>query len=129
LARGTSSSSSGRRSGRSEDEALALAVQLILEGDPEGALQLLSQHYGVPEPRLRVGLPSRCRRALGCYVARERTIYVRSRSEYRDPFVILHEYYHHLRWRMGRHRGTEKHADRYALRALEAWRRLFGGEA
>ena len=119
-ARGTGSSYSSS----SEEQALARAVQLIILGRAEEALEELSTYYGVPPPRLRVGLPKRCLRALGCYVPRERTIYVRSSEEYRDPFVVLHEFYHHLRWRMGRHRGTEKHADRFAARALEAWRRL-----
>ena len=110
-----------------EEEVLAEAVRLILEGRPEEALELLSRHYGVRPPRLRVGLPKGCRRALGCYVPSRRTIYVRSSSEYMDPFVVLHEFYHHLRSRLGRHRGTEKGADGFALRAIEAYRRRIGG--
>ncbi|MEB2837380.1 MAG: hypothetical protein GSR80_000480 [Desulfurococcales archaeon] len=98
----------------------ARAARLVLEGRAEEALRLLASYYGVPVPALRVGLPRRCRRALGCYVASRRTIYVRSSAEYRDPLVVLHEFYHHLRSRLGRHRGTERHADEYALEALRA---------
>ena len=110
-----------------EEEALARAVQLILDGRAEEALELLSKHYKVRPPKLRIGLPKGCKRALGCYVARTRTIHLRSSSEYMNPFIVLHEFYHHIRFRIGRHRGTEKGADRFALRAIEAWRRLLGG--
>ncbi len=116
-----------------DDEKIvrARAVALILAGRPEEALDLLSRYYGVEAPRLRVGLPAGCRgRALGCYVAREKTIYVRSRREYMDPFVVLHEYYHHLRTRYGRHRGTEKHANRYAADSIHYYRvYCLGGDA
>lgn len=104
-----------------EEETLAKAVQLILESRPEEALQLLSQHYRIPSPRLKIGLPKRCKKALGCYTPRDKTIHLRSRNEYNNPLVILHEYYHHLRYRHGKHRGTEKHADQYAQKAIKAW--------
>ncbi|MCE4624590.1 MAG: hypothetical protein F7C35_01825 [Desulfurococcales archaeon] len=111
----------------SEEEILAWAVQLILDGRTEEALELLSRQYNVKPPKLRIGLPKGCKKALGCYVARTRTIHLRSSTEYMNPFVVLHEFYHHIRFRIGRHRGTEKGADRFALRAIEAWKRLFGG--
>jgi len=106
-----------------EEETLALAVRLVLECRPEEAVEVVSRYYGLRPPRVRVGLPKRCRRALGCYVPGERTIYLRSSREYCDPFVVLHELYHHLRHRLGRHRGTEKHADRFALKAIEAYQK------
>ncbi|MEB3851508.1 MAG: hypothetical protein LRS49_02850 [Desulfurococcales archaeon] len=101
----------------------ARAAALILEGRVEEAVAELARYYGVPAPRVRVGLPRGCRRALGCYVPARRTIYLRSSSEYRDPFVVLHEFYHHLRSLLGRHRGTERHADRYAAESIEALER------
>ena len=110
-----------------EEAVLARAVHLILEGKPEEALLILSKHYGIPPPRLEVGLPKRCLHALGCYVPSRRTIYVRSSAEYRDPFIILHEYYHHLRWRRGKHRGTEKYADQYAIRAIKIYNNIVTG--
>ena len=105
--------------GGGEECLLARAVRLIEEGRVEEALEELSGYYGVPPPRVRVGLPKRCRNALGCYVASKKTIYLRSSEEYRDPFVVLHEFYHHIRWRLGSHRGTERHADQYALKAIQ----------
>jgi hypothetical protein len=106
-----------------EECALARAVRLIAEGRAEEAIEELSRFYNVPPPRMRVGLPRRCRRALGCYVAARRTIYLRSSDEYVNPFVVLHEFYHHIRSVLGKHRGTERHADAFALRAIEAARR------
>ncbi len=103
-----------------EECVMARAVRLVVSGEPEKALTLLSRYYGIPTPHLKVGLPRRCRKALGCYVASKRTIHVRSSSEYADPFVILHEFYHHLRSVLGMHRGTERYADQYAMRAIRA---------
>ena len=39
-----------------------------------------------------------------------------------DPFTILHEFYHHLRYFGGEHRGTEKHADRFAIEFIKSYR-------
>ncbi len=102
----------------SEEEIRAKAVKLILDGEPEKALQLLSDYYEVQTPKLRVGLPKRYTGVLGCYVASEQTIYVKTSDQYHDPFIILHEYYHHLRTFMGKHRGTEKNANIYALESI-----------
>ncbi len=101
-----------------EDDVLVRAVSLILDGKAEQAVRLLSDFYGVKPPVIRIGLPRRCSKALGCYVVSKNTIYLRSSREYMDPFVILHEFYHHIRSRLGKHRGTEKHADAFAIRAI-----------
>ena len=91
-------------------------VQLIsTDKRPEEALDLLSSHYRVDRPLLRIGLPKGEKRALGCYVHRERTIYISSREYLYDPYVLIHEFYHHLRNVGGKHRGTEKHARDFAL--------------
>lgn len=105
---------------REEDCLLARAARMIVEGRAEEAVEMLSRFYGVLPPRLKVGLPKRCRNALGCYTPHNQTIHLRSSREYRDPFVVLHEFYHHLRWRMGSHRGTERHAGEFAARAVTA---------
>ena len=110
----------------SEEEVRAKAVKLILDGEPEKALQLLSDYYGVRTPKLRVGLPKRYTGVLGCYVASEQTIYVKSSDQYHDPFIILHEYYHHLRTFMGKHRGTEKNANKYALESIRYYLLIYG---
>ncbi len=105
----------------------ALAVKYILEGRTEEALNLLSRHYGIPTPKLRIGLPKKCRSAYGCYVAKQKTIYLRSSEEYKSPFVVLHEYYHHLRSIHGKHRGTEKNADLYAADSIRFYKILLQG--
>ena len=94
-------------------------VQLIsIEKRPEDALELLSQHYRVEMPALRIGLPRGEKRALGCYVHREKTIYISSQDYLYDPYVLIHEFYHHLRNVGGKHRGTERHAKEFALSFL-----------
>jgi len=35
----------------------ALIVQLILNGKVEEAIKLLSEHYEVPTPKLKIGMP------------------------------------------------------------------------
>ena len=94
-------------------------VQLIsVARRPEEALDLLSEYYGVERPCLRMGLPSGEKRALGCYVHRDKTIYISSQEYLYDPYVLIHEFYHHLRHVGGKHRGTEKHARDFALAFL-----------
>jgi hypothetical protein len=97
-------------------------VQLILNGKIEKALELLANHYGVSVPRVRVGLPKRRRsKVLGCYSAADRTIYVLDSERLKDPFLVLHEFYHHLRTGMDkRHRGTEKLASKFARQFIDA---------
>jgi len=94
-------------------------VQLIaIARRPEEALDLLSEHYRVERPLLRMGLPSGEKKALGCYVHRDKTIYISSQEYLYDPYVIIHEFYHHLRHVGGKHRGTERHARDFALAFL-----------
>ncbi len=99
-----------------ENEFQDTVVRLIaVDKKPEDALELLSTHYRVQKPLLRIGLPKGEKRALGCYSQREKTIYI-SREEYLyDAYVLIHEFYHHLRHVGGKHRGTERHARDFAL--------------
>jgi hypothetical protein len=41
-----------------------------------------------------------------------------------NPFVIIHEFYHHLRSKAvdKMHRGTEKNADKFAIEFIEAYK-------
>ncbi|MCD6196054.1 MAG: hypothetical protein J7J82_04635 [Staphylothermus sp.] len=104
--------------GHGEKLVRAIAVKYILDGEAEKAIRLLSRFYGVVEPKIKIGLPRKYKNALGCYDPKKRIIYLKSSAQYKDPFVILHEFYHHLRSTTGKHRGTEKNADRYALDSL-----------
>jgi len=99
----------------------AKIVQLILKKETDEAIKALSQHYSVRVPSLKVGMPKKYGRKAGCYVSQTRTIHVMSREKLEDPFVVLHEFYHHLRTHGGEHRGTERHADRFAKEFIEAF--------
>ncbi len=105
------------------DEQLfkARVVQLILEKRVEEALEALSQHCKVVAPRLKVGMPKRSSGKAGCYVSATKTIHVASIERLYDPFVILHEFYHHLRTQGGKHRGTEKHANKFTQEYITAY--------
>jgi hypothetical protein len=97
-------------------------VRLILSKKPEDALKALSQYYNVITPELKVGMPKGHRKNVGCYVAKKRTIYVSNLNELHNPYVIIHEFYHHLRTYNMKHRGTEKHAERFAKDYIEAYK-------
>ena len=56
------------------------------------------------------------------YSANRKEILAAKREYLYDPFTILHEFYHHLRYFGGEHRGTEKHADRFAVEFIQAYR-------
>lgn len=109
-----------------EQRFRATIVWLILNGKAEEALEILARKYGVRVPIVKVGLPKRDKRkALGCYNGRKRTIFVLNSDTLRNPFVILHEFYHHLRTGGdARHRGTEKYANVFANEFLEAYRSM-----
>ena len=108
------------------DEQLfkARVVQLILRKEVGEALEALSQHHRVGVPRLKVGMPKRSGGKAGCYVTGTKTIHVASSEKLCDPFVILHEFYHHLRTQGGKHRGTEKHANRFAEEYIAAYQNV-----
>jgi hypothetical protein len=102
----------------------AYMVWLIASGKPEKAIEHLAKHYKVNEPTLKVGLPRKHKiTAAGCYTAKDQTISVLNSDILINPFVILHEFYHHLRSKaVDRvHRGTEGNADKFALDYLQAY--------
>lgn len=104
-------------------------VHLILSKNPEGALEALSQSYNVITPGLKVGMPKGHRKNVGCYVAKERTIYVSNMNQLNNPYVILHEFYHHLRTHNIKHRGTEKYAERFAKDYVETYKKASAQES
>ena len=96
-------------------------VWLILNKDVEQALVLLAKYYNVTVPELKVGLPKGHRKGVyGVYTAKKQTISVLNSDTFGNPFVILHEFYHHLRSKSvdKQHRGTEKNADKFAAAFL-----------
>ena len=106
----------------SENLFKAKIVQLILMKEPIEAIEALSHHYCVDVPRLKVGMPKKYSKKVGCYVAKTKTIHVMNQEKLEEPFVILHEFYHHLRTQDGKHRGTEKHANKFAEEFIEAFK-------
>ena len=99
----------------------AKIVYLILSKDTHDALKLLSSHYDVMEPKLKVGMPKRYSRNPACYVHKNRTIHVSRREILHHPRIILHEFYHHLRSVKNAHGGIENYADGFAKNYLEAY--------
>lgn len=108
-----------------EDRFKALIVWLILNGKTEKALELLAKYYKVDVPKLSVGLPKgRKRKALGCYSTKSKTIFVLNSETLKQPFVIIHEFYHHLRTNVNtKHKGTEKYADKFAEEYIKAYKK------
>jgi len=106
-----------------EQRFRAAIVWLILNGKAEKALEILAQKHGVEAPIVDVGLPKGNKgKALGCYSAKKRKISVWNSDTLKDPFVILHEFYHHLRTTSDtKHRGNEKYADAFARNYLAAY--------
>jgi hypothetical protein len=58
------------------------------------------------------------------YSVRRREIFAAKREYFYNPFVMVHEFYHHLRSISGKHRGTERQADEFALSFIGAYNRV-----
>ena len=100
-------------------------VSLVINCKTEEALALLAKTYNVKTPNLKVGLPKGHKTvAYGCYTAKTQTISLLNSDMLNNPFVILHEFYHHLRSKGvdKMHRGTEKNADKFAMEFIEAYK-------
>jgi len=101
----------------------ARIVAMILDTKTEAALQMLCDRYRVSVPKLRVGvIEGRTKGVAAVYSLGRREILAARRQYLYDPFVMIHEFYHHLRSISGKHRGTEKQADKFALEFIEAFR-------
>ena len=103
----------------------ASVVAMILDSRTEEALDLLSKWYRIERPRLGVGVvEGRTKGVAAVYSLRRKEILAAKREYLYNPFVMIHEFYHHLRSRSGRHRGTEKEADRFAIDFIKTYQRL-----
>jgi hypothetical protein len=102
----------------------AIVVLLIANGQTEKALEKLAERYSVEVPKLRVGLPKKHKKkTLGCYDLRSKTISVLNSDILKEPFTILHEFYHHVRTGLDvKHRGTEKYANEFAMDYIQAYK-------
>jgi hypothetical protein len=104
----------------------AKIVHLIIGQKTEEALELLSRYHHVPTPKLKVGMPKGDVKHQGCYIVRNETIYVANMDNLYNPYIVLHEFYHHLRTKGAIHRGTEKNADKFAKDYIATYYRFFG---
>ncbi|MFA5363949.1 MAG: hypothetical protein WC325_02065 [Candidatus Bathyarchaeia archaeon] len=102
----------------------AKIVHLILSKDTEQALEQLSDHYHVVVPKLKVGMPKRYSKNPACYSGKTQVIHVSNMEILYHPFVILHEFYHHLRNVSDAHGGIEKYANSFAQDYLQAYRKI-----
>ena len=102
----------------------ATVVALILDTKTEEAIGVLSRWYRVSRPRLGVGVMEGKTKGVAAVYSQNRKEILAARREFMyDPFVMVHEFYHHLRSVSGKHRGTEKQADRFALEFIRAYGR------
>jgi hypothetical protein len=108
--------------GSGETGFRAAVVAAILDSRTEEAIGMLCEHYRVSVPRLRVGvLEGRTKGVAAVYSVERKEILAARREYLYDPFTIVHEFYHHLRSVGGKHRGTEKRADRFAADFIAAY--------
>jgi hypothetical protein len=105
----------------------AKIVQMILNRRTEEALCKLSKFYNYTPPEIVVGTIKGKRRSVyAVYVQKESKIYAINSDIFYNPFVVLHEFYHHIRTRGGVHRGSEKYANMYAKGFVDAYKKIAG---
>lgn len=108
-----------------DDMTKAKIVALILDKKTEMALDVLSKLYRVDTPEIVVGTIKKKRRTVyAVYVVQEKKIYAVNSDIFYNPFIVLHEYYHHIRSKGGSHRGSEKNANMYAQDFIDSYMRI-----
>src|SRR5919112_3578605 len=108
-----------------DDITKAKVVHMILNRKTEEALQNLSEFYNVTVPRIVVGtIKGKRRTVYAVYVQKESRIHVINSDIVYNPFIVLHEFYHHIRTRAGVHRGSEKHANMYAKSFIDSYKKI-----
>src|ERR687897_551636 len=107
-----------------DDITKAKIVHIILNRNTEEALQKLSKLYNVTPPEIVVGtIKGKRKTVYAVYVQKESKIYATNSDVFYNPFIVLHEYYHHIRTKGGIHRGSEKNANLYAKTFIDAYNR------
>jgi hypothetical protein len=108
-----------------DDLTKAKIVSMILNKKTEAALQHLSKFYGRTPPEIVVGTVKGKRKTVyAVYVQKESKIYAINSDVFYNPFVVLHEFYHHIRTKGAIHRGSEKNANMYARSFIDAYNRI-----
>src|ERR687896_654773 len=110
-----------------DDLTKAKIVYMILNKKTEEALQHLSKLYNVTPPVIVVGTVKGKRKTVyAVYVQNESKIYAINSDVFYNPFVVLHEFYHHIRTKGGIHRGSEKNANMFATDFIDAYKKIAG---
>jgi len=108
-----------------DDITKANVVNMILNKKTEEALKNLSQFYKVIPPEITVGtIKGKRKTVYAVYVQRESKIYCINSDVFYNPFIILHEFYHHIRTKGGIHKGSEKYAKTYATSFIESYKKI-----
>jgi len=108
-----------------DDYFMAKIVQMILNKRTEEALLALSKYYEIRAPDIVVGtIKGKRKTVYAVYVHKESRIYCLNSDVYYNPFIIMHEFYHHLRMVAGIHRGSEKHANQYAREFILSYNKI-----
>jgi hypothetical protein len=98
----------------------SMVIRMIINGDTDDALKFMSTFYHIDPPKSVIGLPrNKCFKAYACYVPSKHTIYFRDAESFRNPYIVLHEFYHVIRSAVGKHKGTEKYADEFAKKFIQ----------
>ena len=98
---------------------------MIVSKKTEEAIEKLSKFYNIDPPEIVVGtIKGKRRTVYAVYVQKQSKIYTTNSDTFYNPFIILHEFYHHLRTKAGIHRGLEKHADMYAKSFVDSFRKI-----
>ena len=107
------------------DLTKAKIVYMILNKGTEEALEHLSNIYNIITPKIVVGtIKGKRKTVYAVYVQKQSKIYAINSDIFYNPFVILHEFYHHIRTKGGAHRGSEKNADMYAKSFIDSYNRI-----
>ena len=110
---------------RLDDITKAKIVHLILNKKTEEALQSLSKFYRISPPEITVGtIKGKRRTVYAVYVQKESRIYCINSDIFYNPFIVLHEFYHHIRTKGGIHRGSEKYANTYAREFIDSYNKI-----
>ena len=108
-----------------DEQNMVRIVRKILNNDTEQALLELSNLYNIRPPEIVVGTIKGKRKTLyAVYVQNENRIYAMNSDIFYNPFVVLHAFYHHLRSRGGVHRGSERNANMYAKKFIDAYSKV-----
>jgi hypothetical protein len=119
------SSSTSATAALIDDLTKAKIVHMILNKKTEEALQHLSKIYNRIPPEIVVGtIKGKRKTVYAVYVQKESKIYAINSDIFYNPFIVLHEFYHHIRTRGGVHRGSERNANMYAKSFIDAYNRI-----